>query len=77
MLVLGRGLIFNKAKEIDLSGFWNCILKGYTVSLQAPGLWEGKKRSGGRVAVQADLHWDFSIVCLHVCSAPCQIAAKT
>lgn len=41
------------------------------------GTWGGKKRSGGRVAVQADLHRDFSIVCLHVCSAPCQIAAKT
>lgn len=35
------------------------------------------EESGDGVAAQADLHGDLSIVCLHVCSAFCQLAAET
>lgn len=49
----------------------------YIKGLRCPwtGMGTGEK-SGGRVAVQADLHRDFSIVCLYVCSAPCQAAGE-
>ena len=52
--------------------FSKCVLKGYSVPA---GSGTGEK-SAGCVAVQADLHRDFSIVCLYVCSAPCQAAGE-
>lgn len=42
------------------------------MSLQA---WIAEEKWFGRVAAQADLCWDFSIVCLYVCSTLCQAAA--
>lgn len=49
------------------------------MSLQAMRLETNKKekrRSGGHAALQADLHRDSSIVCLYVCSSPCQAAGE-
>lgn len=55
-----------------MSMYLKGILKGHGVPA---GIGTGEK-SGGRVAVRADLYRAFSIVCLSVCSAPCQAAVR-
>lgn len=72
-LVLERALIFHKAQQNEFVNVFKMYIKGLRFSPAGTGAGE---ESGGRVAALADLCGDFSIVCLCVCSAPCQAAGR-